>query len=306
MDIESVDPALRAATAKLPVPDASKRMIRLAVRVATRLMPVPKTPGVTVATETIGALRARIHHPDAGRADAALLWIHGGGLLFGDARQDEALCAEIAGDLGMPVVAANYRFAPEHPFPAAHEDVHAAWRWTLARTREWGIDPGRIVVGGESAGGGLAAALVQRLRDEGGTQPLGQLLFAPMIDDRTAVDTALDATDHWVWNNVANRVGWGGYLGADLGAAELPPYAAAARRIDLAGLPPAYLAVGDIELFFAEVVDYARRLEAAGVPTDLDVIPGAPHGFENWARDTDPSRALIGRAKEWLGRLVAS
>ncbi len=131
-------------------------------------------------------------------------------------------------------------------------------------------------------------------------RPVGQLLFAPMIDDRTAADESLDALDHWVWNNRANRVGWSGYLGEAFGGEDVPRYAAAARRADLSGLPPTYIAVGDIELFYGEDVDYARRLEQAGVPVTLDVVPGAPHGFENWARDAAPSRALLGRARAWL------
>jgi acetyl esterase/lipase len=307
MDIERVDPALRPAARKLPALAPGNRLVRAALRLGTRVMPVPRTPGVTVSTAKVGGTGVRLYRPENIRSGAGLFWIHGGGLLFGDARQDELLCAETARSLGIPVVSANYRFAPEHPFPAAHDDVHAAWRWMQVRAADLGVDPARIVVGGESAGGGLGAALVQRLHDEGGAaKPIGQWLFAPMIDDRTAVKTSLDATDHLVWNNKANRIGWSGYVGDQIGATELPPYAAAARRADLSGLPPTYLAVGDIELFFAEGVEYARRLSAAGVPTELDIVPGAPHGFENWARDTAPAQALMGRAREWLGRLVAS
>ncbi|HEY0261248.1 MAG TPA: alpha/beta hydrolase [Lacisediminihabitans sp.] len=273
VDIEKVDPALREATRKLPVPDASKAWMRGLIR---------------------------LYRPDERIGDGALLWIHGGGLLFGDARQDEVLCAETAHELGIPVVSANYRFAPDHPFPAPLDDVRAAWAWLQAHAAELGVDPARIVVGGESAGAGLAASLVQRVHDEGGTQPLAQWLFAPMIDDRTAADESLDAIEHWVWNNRANRFGWSGYLGTAFGQAEAPAYAAAARRVELSGLPRTYIAVGDIELFYAEDVDYARRLERAGAEVVLDVVPGAPHGFENWARDTEPAKALLLRARAWL------
>ncbi|MGM1016933.1 MAG: alpha/beta hydrolase [Actinomycetota bacterium] len=270
------------------------------MRVATRVMRVPKIAGVAVRTVKADGIRLRIYLPETRRQEGALFWIHGGGLLFGDARQDEALCAGTARELGIAVVSANYRFAPGHPFPAAHDDVRHAWHWLQEHARELGVDRGRIVIGGESAGGGLAAALVQRLHDGDGVQPIGQWLFAPMIDDRTAADASLDEIDHWVWNNRANRVGWSGYLPATFGTDDVPAYAAAARRGDLTGLPPAYLAVGDIELFHAEVVEYAKRLDRAGVPTELDIIPGAPHGFENWARDTEPARALMVRARAWL------
>lgn len=306
MDLERVDPALREATLKLPMPDPSKAWMRSIMRLATRVMPVPRIEGVTVSNLRSDGIRLRSYRPERRVGRGALLWIHGGGLLFGDARQDEMLCAETARTLGIPVISANYRFAPDHPFPAAHDDVRAAWNWTCENAGALGIDVTNIAIGGESAGGGLAAALVQRLHDEGGVQPIAQWLFAPMIDDRTAADQSLDAIDHRVWNNRANRVGWGGYLGDALGSAELPPYAAAARRTDLTGLPPAYIAVGDIELFFAEDQDYARRLRDAGVDVEFDVVPGAPHGFENWARDTEPAKALLVRARDWLGRALSS
>ncbi len=274
------------------------------LRLATRVMRVPQVAKVSARTQRSGALRMRVYQPRHRTGDAALLWIHGGGLLFGDARQDEALCAETSLDLGIPVVSANYRFAPGHPFPAALEDVHAVWEWMHDHAEELGLDAARIVIGGQSAGGGLPAALVQRLHDDGGLQPLGQWLFAPMIDDRTAADESLDRIDHWVWNNRANRVAWSAYLGTEPGADTAPPYAAAARREDLSGLPPAFLAVGDIELFRTEDEIYAMRLERAGVPVVLDLVRGAPHGFESWARDSGPAQALMARAREWLRRTL--
>lgn len=302
MDIERVDPALREATQKLPVPDLSRAWRRTVLRLATRFMRVPRTDRVSVSTQKSGRLRMRVYQPRHRTGDGALFWIHGGGLLFGDARQDEALCGEVSLDLGIPVISASYRFAPDHPFPAALDDVHAAWGWMLDHASELGVDPARIVIGGESAGGGLAASLVQRLHDEGGVQPIAQWLFAPMIDDRTAADESLDEIDHWIWNNRANRVAWSAYLSTDPGADTVPPYAAAARRRDLSGLAPAYITVGDIELFRAEDEVYALRLERAGVPVVLDLVPGAPHGFENWAGDTGPAKALMARAREWLRR----
>lgn len=306
MDINRVDPDLREATQKLRRPDPSKAWVRALLRLATRLMPVPSTPQVTVSAVRSGRLRLRLYQPHARVGNGALLWFHGGGLLFGDARQDEVLCAGTARELGIPVISANYRFAPEHPFPEPLDDVHAAWQWVQSHAAELGVAPARIVVGGESAGAGLAAALVQRLYDEGGAQPLAQWLFAPMIDDRTAADESLDAVDHWVWNNSSNRVGWRGYLGGSLDLDAPPPYAAAARPTDLSGLPPTYIAVGDIELFFAEDQAYAQRLRAAGTEAHLDIVPGAPHGFENWARDTRPAHDLMRRAHQWLHRVLAA
>lgn len=322
VDLERVDPALRAATRRTRLPDVSRPWIRLLLRAAGRIIPVPRVTGVEVSSIRVAGQRARLYRPrsrsgspsrseswprpETRSENAALLWVHGGGLLIGDARQDERLCAETARELGIVVVSVNYRLAPEHPFPAAHDDIHAGWRWLQRNAAQLGVDRTRIVVGGESAGGGLAAGVVQRIRDEGGVQPVGQWLFAPMIDDRTTTDRALDAIDHPVWNNRFNRAGWGAYLGDRAGGDAVSPYEAAARAENVAGLPPAYLAVGDIELFFAEVRDYARRLADAGVPTTLDVVAGGPHGFESWARDTEPARALIARAHSWLRDVIST
>jgi acetyl esterase/lipase len=269
-------------------------------------MPVPKSEAVQVERARAGGGRLRVYRPQGSLSGAGLLWIHGGGLLFGDARQDEALCLSTAERLGMVIVSANYRFAPEHPFPAAHDDVRAAWGWMLDHAASLGIDPRRLAVGGESAGAGLAAALVQRLADDGGVQPCAQWLFAPMLDDRTAARPELDAEQHFVWDNAANREGWSGYLGGPVGAETVPAYAAPGRRTELAGLPPAFLAWGDIELFAAEDRAYAEALARAGVPVTTDVVEGAPHGFENWAKETPVAQALIGRAQDWLREAVAA
>lgn len=306
MDIDKVAPELREATKKMPNLDLSKAWLRTLVRMGMRLMRVPGTDTVAVSAIKVAGLRLRIYRPQQHTGNGALLWIHGGGLLIGDARQDELLCAQTARELGIIVVSANYRLAPEHPYPAAHNDVYQAWQWMLANAGELGFDSTRVAIGGESAGAGLAASLVHRIHDEGGVQPVAQWLFAPMLDDRTAVDTSLDSTNHWVWNNHNNRIGWGAYLGSGLGSDDLSSYAAAARRVELNGLAPTYIAVGDIELFHAEDQDYARRLEQAGVQVVFDLVPGAPHGFESWARDTQPALELMLRARKWLqGTLVA-
>jgi acetyl esterase/lipase len=299
MHIDQVLPELRE-----PMKRAQFSAPRWLVRTIVRFMSVPRSAAVAVRTARAGSVHLRIYVPIGARSGAGLLWIHGGGLLFGDAKQDEALCLSTAERLGVVIVSANYRFAPEHPFPAAHDDVRRAWLWIVDHAVELGITPDGIVVGGESAGAGLAAALVQRIHDDGGVQPRGQWLFAPMLDDRTAVRREVDAADHFVWNNAANREGWSGYLGTEPGSASLPPYASPARRNDLSGLPPAFITWGDIELFAEEDRLYADALAAAGVPVTTDVVPGAPHGFENWAKDAPAARALVGRAQDWLRTVI--
>ena len=149
---------------------------------------------------------------------------------------------------------------------------------------------------------GLAAALAQRLHDEG-ERPRAQWLFCPMLDDRTAARRGLDDAGHRVWDNRLNRFGRRAYLGSEPGAPVVPHYAVPARRDDVAGLPDTWIGVGDIDLFHDEAAEYARRLRAAGVGTTFHVVPGGPHGFEAWAPSTGFSRDYLGVARAWLGRL---
>jgi acetyl esterase/lipase len=218
------------------------------------------------------------------------------------------LCALTARELGILVVSVEYRKAPEQPFPAALDDCSAGWKWLQGEAQRLGVEPTQVAVGGESAGGGLAASLAQRLHDVGASTdaatPIAQWLFYPMLDDRTAARDELDRLDHFVWNNRLNRFGWRSYLGVDPGSGAVPPYAVAARREDLRGLPPAWIGVGDIDLFYDEDRDYAERLRAAGVAATLDVVPCAPHGFASWAPNTPLARDHIGRAQAWLGQAL--
>lgn len=306
MKLSRVAADLRPATRRMPAVPANMFGVRL-MRAAIGLMRPPRLQTVTVSAHELDGVGLRVYTPAVLRSDAAVFWIHGGGLVLGSMVQDEAGCADVAERHGVIVVSADYRLAPEHPFPAAIDDCHAAWEWFLETAADLGVDPSRVVVGGQSAGGGLAAALVQRIHDSDWIQPLAQWLFCPMLDDRTAVDRSLDSVKHRVWNNRANRTGWGGYLGPLLGVERLPDYAAPGRREDLSGLPPTWIGVGDIELFFDEDLRYAQRLAAAGVEVVVDIVPGAPHGFESWARNTATARSYLDRANEWLGaHLVAA
>ena len=304
VDIERVAPELRAPMRRAGALKVDNALLRTVMRGVLAMLPATKVDGVAIERRPDAAQGIRLYRPAAIRTSGALLMVHGGGLVIGRPAVNDRLCGEIARDLGVPVVAPEYRKAPEHPFPAALDDVHAAWSWLQRESGSLGVDPARVVVGGESAGGGLAAALAQRLHDEGGTQPIGQLLFCPMLDDRTAARHELDEVGHFVWNNRANRFGWRSYLGAEPGAATVFPYAVAARREELTGLPPAWIGVGDIELFHDEDVAYAEGLRAAGVPVELDVVPGAVHGFETWAADTQLARDHTARAHAWLRRLL--
>jgi len=300
MDAERVDPQVRAAR-RMPDIPVYRWWGRLLVRVGVHLLPRDRRPGVQV--RRVLRPRLRIYRPMApGRTSGtgALLWFHGGGLVIGSAVMDDRLCAAVAEELGITVVSADYRLAPRHPFPAAHQDALIAWQWLQDHAEQLGVDPDRVALGGGSAGGNLAAGLVLHLADMGGVQPAAQWLFAPMLDDRTATHRELDGIEHWVWDNRSNHFGWSVYLGTAPGSPEVSDHAAPARREDLSGLPPTWVSVGDLDLFLQEGVAYADRLAGAGVPVTLEVVPDVPHGFEGWAPEADVSRAVEQRARDWL------
>lgn len=232
-----------------------------------------------------GGAGARLYRPaGAGGSTPALLWIHGGGYLIGSPEQDDALCRRYVQRLGITVAAVRYRLAPEHPYPIPLEDCYRVLTWLAGLP---GVDADRIAIGGASAGGGLTAALSFLARDRGEVTPVLQVLSYPMLDDRT-VDPALDQPGFRLWNTRSNRFGWTSYLGgAD------PDVAVPARRTDLAGLAPAWLGVGTLDLFCAEDRAYAARLNAAGVPCEVYEVPGAFHGFDGLAPKVAVSQAYF-------------
>lgn len=257
--------------------------------------------GVKIENRTIDeGVIVRLYTPNSNRTGAALLWIHGGGMVIGDAIMDDLLCSTTARELGIVIVSVNYRLAPEFPFPASLNDCFAAWNWLLKSVHDLHIDATKVAVGGQSAGGGIAASLVQRIHDAGGIQPIAQWLFCPMLDDRTAARRELDAVQHKVWNNSLNRTGWHSLLGTEPGAINVPDYAVPARRQDLSGLPPAWIGIGDIDLFFDENKAYADKLKSANVDCTLDIVPGAFHGFEVLGVKTKLAQDYLSRSRDWL------
>lgn len=268
----------------------------------TRLLmgavPLPGAGDVSVQVASTASGKHLVFTP--ARPRGAMLWLHGGGRIVGSPRADARTCLHLAQSCGLVVVAAQYRLAPKHPFPAALDDAVAAWQWLVVQAPSLGVMTDHLLVGGESAGGGLAAELTQRLHDEGGPQPCGQVLVYPMLDDRTATRRDLTEQDHLVWNNASNHYGWSSYLGTEPGTEPLPRYAAAARRTDLTGLPRAWLTVGDLDLFHTEVLAYADRLQQAGVTVALHALPGGFHGCFSIGRDTPPIVAMWASLAEFV------
>lgn len=257
-----------------------------------RLLPFPRARLPDGISRTVRDGVRIFAGPPAARPRPALLWIHGGGYVIGAAQQDDGLCGRLAATLGAVVVSVDYRLAPEHPFPAPLDDCFGAFELLHREAHPLGIDPTRVAIGGQSAGGGLAAALALRIFDAQRPAPALQLLVYPMLDDRTVL-RELDPASMRVWGPRANRLGWTSYLGQDPGGADVPDHAAAARRVDLRGLPPAWIGVGTNDLFYDEDVAYAARLQEAGVPTTLEVVDGAFHGFDAVLPKAPVSRAFF-------------
>ena len=210
-----------------------------------------------------------------------ILHIHGGGFIAGDPVEELRRSQELATALGCVVVSVRYRLAPETPYPGPLEDCYAALRWIHAHAGEIGVDRSRIALYGGSAGGGLAAQLAVLARDRGEVPLLFQALFYPMLDDRTASTRRTPPQEGLVvWRPADNVFGWTSYLGHAPATSRTPAGAAPARLETLKGLPPAWIAVGDLDLFVDEDIQYARRLVEQGVPTELHVVPGAFHGFD--------------------------
>jgi len=230
------------------------------------------------------AVPLRVYTPARAAGSSGLLpavvQIHGGGYVMGSHQLSHAANMVMAAEVGAVVVSVDYRLAPETRAPGPVMDCLAVLEWTVRQAAALGIDPARIAVRGESAGGGLAAALCQLARDRGGPAIAHQNLIYPMLDDRTCITRQPPHIGAFVWTPAANAFGWQALLGVEPGHGEVPAYAVPARAASLAGLPPAFIAVGGLDLFLAEDLAYARELTEAGVATELHVYPGAYHGFD--------------------------
>jgi acetyl esterase/lipase len=221
----------------------------------------------------------RVHRAkDAPGLLPAIVTIHGGGYVIGSYDMDSPLLERWCPALGVVGVSVEYRLAPETSYPGPLEDCYAALRWTYDHAHKLGIDKDRIGLYGLSAGGGLAAALALLARDRGEVPLAFVLLDCPMLDDRQQT-ASIGAEGLYVWGSGSNEFGWRSYLGALYGSDEVPSYAAAARAADLTRLPPTCVIVGSIDGFRDEDIDYAQRLNQAGVACELHVIAGLPHAY---------------------------
>ena len=303
-----VDPGLLAVIKQFPYPTQSFTSENLAE--GRKWPPVPPLPppapqpferhipGPTGAPD----LRLVIVDPAPGtKGRPAFLSIHGGGFVSGTAGQFNPVLQTVAQHCGCLVVSVDYRLAPETHFPGSLEDNYTALRWLYKNSDELGVDRKRIAIGGESAGGSHAALLAIAARDRHEIPILFQLLIYPALDDRTgSTRQPPPYIGQLMWNAGSNRFGWTSVLGVPAGSPTVPAGAVPARVENLAGLPPAFIGVGALDLFVDEDVEYARRLINAGVPTELHVIPGAYHGFDLLVPDAAVSKRFT---ESWTAAL---
>ncbi len=251
---------------------------------------------ITVAGRRLKLLVLRPREPAAGRVPG-VLWVHGGGYQSGSAKDVFVTRAlSLVVKFGAVLVAPEYRLSGSHPYPAGLHDCYAALRWLKKHADELGVRSDQIMVGGESAGGGMAAALCMLAHDRGEVNIAFQMPIYPMLDDRFTPSSADNHAPNW--NTKRNVRAWKRYLRGAWGTDLVSPYAAPARREDLSGLPPCYTFVGDIEPFYWETVEYVRRLKEAGVEAECDVYAGWFHAYDLFFPTKKVVREAIERFEE--------
>lgn len=276
-------------------------MIRQMIRLSKRMRPAP---GIHTAKARAGRVPLLILQPEKRVPGApALLWIHGGGYFLGMKEMVYlGRAADLAAKYGVTVISPGYRLALRRPYPAALADCYRALLFTAKNACRLGIDEKKIMVGGESAGGGLAAALCLLAKDRGEVQVAWQFPLYPMLSCR---DTASSRSNHGrVWNTRRNHLGWRLYL-RGMRPDRIPAYASPSLRRDLSGLPPAYTFVGDGEPFYAETLDYISRLNAAGVEASADVYHTDMHAFDMLRPDEPPAKEAIRHFEEQFARALS-
>jgi acetyl esterase/lipase len=297
--LDLVDPELKAAlTSRRPLrlddqvlPRSREFITRLAAQ-----SPPRESSQVSLEELLVSSLydappvRVLMYRPRASEGPLpAMIHLHGGGYVMGLPEMRDADNQRLAAELGCLIVSVDYRLAPEAPYPSALQDAYSVLLWLHDCSSELGVDRSRIGIRGESAGGGLAAAVALYARDFDGPPLLFQHLKAAMIDDRTAIRQNNPNVGEFVWTQDHNLFGWRALLGAEPGGIDISPYAAAARAADLTGLPQTFISVGALDLFLEENIDYSTRLCRAGIAVELHVYPGAYHGFQT----ADRSRVAI-------------
>lgn len=279
----TLDPEFAAAVAMMPEPDydtidlpAAREAMNQATDAALAEL---SYDGVTVRELAVAEAAIRLLTPDSASEDTGplpvLLWIHGGSFALGRAKDSDAFALTLVRTWGMAVASVDYRLAPEVPFPGAHDDCYAALTYLYHHAAELGLDPDRIAVGGESAGGCLAASTVLRARDEGQIPIAAQLLDIPVLDSRMSTESMREFVDTPVFNRPSAEFMWRFYLG-DHGVDNAD--ASPALATDLSGLPRTYISMMELDPLRDEAIAYGLRLLQAGVSVEMHCFPGTFHG----------------------------
>jgi acetyl esterase/lipase len=248
----------------------------------------------------------RLYRPKETRdALPVLVWMHPGGWVLGNIELEDLMARELVKSVRCAVVAVEYRLSPEHPYPAALEDCYAVLKWLAADGKKNGVDTRRIAVGGSSAGGNLAAGLALLARDRGEVPISFQVLIYPALNDRNIAQVGPNVAENLFWSRENMLMSWQAYLENRQATADVPIYAAPTRARDLSRLPPAFIAVGGLDMFLEECLDYATRLTAAGVNTEAHVYPGAFHAFDAFAPSARVAQRLVADRNAALVRAFA-
>ncbi|MFC3174098.1 alpha/beta hydrolase [Novosphingobium bradum] len=261
--------------------------------------PQPPLPAVPWEKRVIGGAAGQpdvtvyVINSRPGQLRGGILHTHGGGFVTGNVAGDLVWLQELARAVDCCIVSVDYRLAPETDYRGSTEDNYAGLRWLHRSAESLGIDPARIAVMGESAGGGHAALLALLARDRGEVPLAFQCLTYPMLDDRTgSTRAAPHPIGAFGWSAADNAFGWRSFLGMKPGGRNVPEAAVPARHRDLAGLPPAWIGVGSIDLFVSEDLAYAERLIEAGVAVETLVSPGAFHAFDRFPVGAEVANAF--------------
>jgi len=303
-----LDPGLTAMLGAFSLPDITGPEILAGIRtgMTQTIVAMGSTDAVERADHLVPGdhpVPVRVHRPRGVEGRLPCVYaIHGGGMILGTYDMDDSTFEAWCQEVGVMGVSVEYRLAPEFPFPTPLDDCERGLLWAVEHADELGIDLDRLGVFGISAGAGLSAGLAIRVRDNGGPALAFQLLETPMLDDRQTT-TSSTTDDLLIWSNPSNSFGWRSYLG-DLYGGDVPAEAAPARVADPSGLPPTFLSVGTADGFRDETLTYAQRLAAAGVPTELHMYPGLPHGFQAFVDHPVVQNAAADR-RDWLRRQIA-
>lgn len=284
---------MRRSYASLPIADTLRRR-----RIERRDEVVSGHGGDPIGVSVLRSL-------DAAGPRPGVLFIHSGGLMFGDRFSGADLVIDWIDRLGAVLVTVEYRLAPEFGDPFPREDVYGAYDWMVREADRLGVRRDRLVIAGASSGGGLAAGLALAVRDRGHHAARGQVLDYPMLDDRGTTASTGQFDGIGVWDRVSNETGWSALLGEARGGPDVSPYAAPARASDLSGLPPAFVDVGAAEIFRDEAIDYANGIWRAGGDAELHVWSGGFHAFDIFAPHAAVARGMVAVRNAWVEKILA-